>query len=154
MFVIGINTGLKTTDLLNLKFCNLLYKELVPKEYIEVSGKNYFINCSIEMALYEYLFDIDEEDILNRYVFKSRNGSNPIERCQAYRILNDASTKAGLNLKIGTETMRKTFGYHFYKEFRDIKYLQTLFNHSSPNVTLDYIGIKEKGMQDYKNFNL
>lgn len=154
MFVIGINTGLKTTDLLNLKFYNLLNEKLEPKEYIRIGKKNYFINNSIVMALQEYMIDINEQDILNRYVFKSRNGSNPIERCQAYRILNNASKKAGLNLRIGTETMRKTFGYHFYMEFGDVKFLQKIFNHSSPHITLEYIGVKERKLKDYKSFNL
>jgi integrase len=38
--------------------------------------------------------------------------------------------------RIGTHTLRKTFGYHFYQEHKDIGLLQYLFNHSSQRVTL------------------
>ena len=39
--------------------------------------------------------------------------------------------------------MRKTFGYHHYKQFHDIALLQTIFNHYSPVVTKRYIGITQ-----------
>ena len=38
---------------------------------------------------------------------------------------------------------RKTFGYHYYKQFGDILFLQWLFGQTSPQETLDYIGVKE-----------
>jgi len=44
---------------------------------------------------------------------------------------------------IGTHTLRKTFGYHFYQKYKDIALLQELFNHSAPSVTLRYIGINQ-----------
>ena len=37
--------------------------------------------------------------------------------------------------------MRKTFGYHYYKQTKDIATLQKIYNHSSPSITLRYIGI-------------
>lgn len=48
------------------------------------------------------------------YLFQSRKGVNsPISRIQAYRILNNAAHKIGLD-EIGTHTLRKTFGYWHY----------------------------------------
>ena len=43
-----------------------------------------------------------------------------------------------------TNTLRKTFGYHFYQEHKDIGLLQYLFNHSSQRITLLYIGITQE----------
>ena len=43
--------------------------------------------------------------------------------------------------RIGTHTLRKTFGYHAYNNGYDITLIQKLFNHSSQSVTLRYIGI-------------
>jgi integrase len=80
---------------------------------------------------------------LNEYVFASRqNGGKPITRSMAYRILNGAAKKAGV-LEIGTHTLRKTFGYHFYRRTKDVALLQKIFNHSSPSITLRYIGIDQ-----------
>ena len=50
---------------------------------------------------------------------------------------------AGVKIKMGTHTMRKTFGFHFYQQTKDVALLQVLFNHSSPSVTLRYIGINQ-----------
>ena len=42
---------------------------------------------------------------------------------------------------ICTHTLRKTFGYHYYKETGDIITLQKILGHSNPGITLTYIGI-------------
>jgi len=56
---------------------------------------------------------------------------------------------------IGTHTLRKTFGYHFYQKYKDIALLQELFNHSAPSVTLRYIGINQDMIDDaMKEFKL
>ncbi|WP_255473182.1 hypothetical protein [Rummeliibacillus sp. SL167] len=40
--------------------------------------------------------------------------------------------------------MRKTFGYHHYKQHKDVAVLQQLFNHSAPSsITMKYIGVTE-----------
>lgn len=49
---------------------------------------------------------------------------------------------------IGTHTLRKTFGYHFYQKYKDLALLQELFNHSAPSVTLRYIGINQDMIDD------
>ena len=45
--------------------------------------------------------------------------------------------------EIGTHTLRKTFGYHFYKKTKDVAMLQDIFNYSAPVVTKRYIGISQ-----------
>ncbi|WP_436242946.1 tyrosine-type recombinase/integrase [Paenibacillus sp. LjRoot56] len=49
---------------------------------------------------------------------------------------------------MGTHTLRKTFGYFAYKAGTDIVLLQQIFNHSSPSVTLRYIGILQDDMDN------
>ncbi|MGL5480083.1 MAG: site-specific integrase, partial [Clostridium sp.] len=50
-------------------------------------------------------------------------------------------------------TMRKTFGYFHYNQFKDIAILQDIFNHSAPSITLRYIGItddmKDKTIENF-----
>lgn len=77
------------------------------------------------------------------YLFKSQKGNNrPITTTQAYRIITECSNNIGLT-EIGTHTMRKTFGYWHYQQYHDIAILQEIFNHSSPSITLKYIGINQ-----------
>ena len=70
-------------------------------------------------------------------------------------MINFVCKEAKIKEKIGTHTMRKTFGYHHYKKFKDIVLLQKMFNHSNSSITLRYIGIDEEEiLKGYKNFVL
>lgn len=82
---------------------------------------------------------LDSED----YLFKSPKTSSPITRQQAYRIIHSAAVAVGIPGKIGTNSMRKTFGYHAYKRGVAISILQKHFHHSTPSETLKYLGISK-----------
>ena len=88
------------------------------------------------------------------WLFPSRQGTKPITRVQAYRILNDAAKTVGIE-EIGTHTLRKTFGYHMYQQTKDVAMLQQIFGHSAPSITLRYIGINHDMIDEaYDNFGL
>ena len=55
----------------------------------------------------------------------------------------------------GIRTHTKTFGYWHYKHFKNIVELQTILNHSTPIITLNYIGITAEQIENnMKNFSL
>lgn len=69
--------------------------------------------------------------------------------------MNKAARMVGIKGKIGTHTLRKTFGCHFYQQYNDIVMLQKIFNHSTPSITLRYIGIEQEDIDEvYRNFYL
>jgi len=76
------------------------------------------------------------------WLFPSQKGNGHISTTQAYRVLQKAAEALGRE-DIGTHTMRKTFGYHHYKQHKDVAVLQQLFNHSAPSITMQYIGVTE-----------
>jgi integrase len=140
LFVMGINTGLRISDLLQLKVKHVRGKShIYINEQKTKKMKSHIISPSLRVDIDDYTFDMGEED----YLFPSRLTDKPIQRVQAYKILNKAARKAGLD-DIGTHTCRKTYGYHFYKRNKDVAMLQEIFNHSSPSVTLRYIGITQE----------
>ena len=108
--------------------------------------KDFPISDNTKNALKEYLRAriINE----NEPLFLSRKNKGFLLRQQAYRILNDVARLVGIKDKIGTHTLRKTFGYHAYNNGYDIAIIQKLFNHSSPSITLRYIGITQDEMDD------
>ncbi|WP_281177232.1 tyrosine-type recombinase/integrase [Peribacillus loiseleuriae] len=56
---------------------------------------------------------------------------------------------------IGTHTMRKKFGYAYYRRTKDLAFLQNIFNHSAPSITKRYIGITQEEIDEtLKNFVL
>lgn len=141
LFHLGINTGLRISDILKLKVKNVKDKDYIT--IIETKTKKYRkikLSKILKQMIREYIKLKNLED----YLFKSRKGiNNPISRIQAYRIIKFACKKANINQNFGTHTLRKTFGYHFYKKTKDIVLLQNILNHSSQSVTLRYIGLTQ-----------
>ncbi len=152
IFVLGINTGLRISDLLKLKVENVKNKShIIIKEQKTSKNKQFLINSNLRKEINKYIEDMAEQE----YLFQSRIGENkPLTRFQAYRILSTAGKKAGLD-RIACHSTRKTFGYHHYKKYKDVALLQKLFNHSSPSITLDYIGITQDIIDNsIEDFNL
>ncbi len=150
MFVVGINTGLRISDILRLKVIDLRDKTHINIiEQKTDKPKRFLINSMLKKEIDRYIENMEDDE----YMFQSRKGDNkPISRVQAYRILNGAAGKIGLE-EIGTHTLRKTFGYWHYKQNKDVALLQDIFNHSAPSVTLRYIGInddvKDKSIENF-----
>lgn len=145
LFVVGINTGLRISDILKLKVCNVAnVSHIIIKETKTGKQKRFLINSNLQHEFKKYIQGMDSRDFL--FVSRHHYGK-AISRVQAYRILNSVASDIGL-LEVGTHTLRKTFGYHFYQKTKDIALLQKLFNHSSPSITLKYIGITQDMMDD------
>ncbi|MCM1266017.1 MAG: site-specific integrase [Candidatus Gastranaerophilales bacterium] len=145
LFSMGINTGLRISDLLKLRVIDVKGKSHVEiKEQKTGKVKRFPILGNLQSMLEEYTRNKN----LSEYLFKSRNGENkPITRVQAYMIINNACKFCGIQDNIGTHTLRKTFGYHHYQTFHDVAILQYLLNHSSPSITLRYIGIAQDNVE-------
>lgn len=140
LFVIGINTGLRISDILDLKVSDVKDKaHIIIREKKTDKTKRFLINSRLKQEIDIFIDGKNKEE----YLFQSRKGNNkPITRVQAYRILNDVANKLGL-VEVGTHTLRKTFGYWHYQQYKDVAILQDIFNHSAPSVTLRYIGISQ-----------
>jgi len=155
LFILGINSGLRISDLLTLKVSDVyangkIKDRIVIREKKTNKLKDFPLGETSKKALKEYVATLKPGQVL----FASRKGSKPISRQQAYRILNDAARAIGIK-DIGTHSLRKTFGYHAFKAGVDITRIQKLLNHSSPSVTLAYIGITQDELDNvYLNLNL
>ena len=145
MFVVGIYSGLRISDILKLKIKDIKdHNTINIREKKTGKQRTFKINPFLKKELEKYIAGKDEDD----YLIKSREGFNKaIKRSMAYKIINEVGRKFELEC-IGTHTMRKTFGYHFYKQTKDIVTLQQIFNHSHPSVTLRYIGINQESIDD------
>lgn len=142
LFLIGINTGLRVGDLLKLKVNDLKRKKkIMIQEGKTKKARTISIN-NIYEEVQRYINTVNSQ-----WLFPSRKGDRPITPTQAYRQLNKAADFAEVD-SIGTHTMRKTFGYWFYKQTRDVAKLQTILNHSHPSITLRYIGITDEEIEN------
>src|SRR5690625_7390958 len=93
---------------------------------------------NINDEIQDYIKTLDSE-----WLFPSRKGNQAITTTQAYRQLRKAADMAEVD-SVGTHTMRKTFGYWYYKQTRDVAKLQMILNHAKPEVTLSYIRSEER----------
>ncbi|WP_420973811.1 site-specific integrase [Bacillus thuringiensis] len=142
LFVMGINTGLRISDILKLKVGDLKGSHIAMREMKTGKQKRIQITAALKREL--RWFNENRED--DEYLLKSRQGKNrPIGRSMAYKILSGAAAEFGLD-EIGTHTLRKTYGYHMYMQTKNIALLMEIFNHSSEKVTLRYIGVNQDAM--------
>lgn len=90
----------------------------------------------------------------DEYAFQSRvenrvtHRPKPITRQRAYQIMNLIAKKAGIQERIGCHTLRKTFGYHYYKMTGDVVSLQRILCHTSQRETLLYIGVVQEEIDE------
>ncbi|HAM80383.1 tyrosine-type recombinase/integrase [Ornithinibacillus bavariensis] len=145
MFLIGINTGLRVSDILALKVSDVKRKKrIIIKE--GKTKKTRTINLTnIYDEIQSYAKTVD-----SKWLFPSRKGDKPISTTQAYRQLQKAADMAEIE-SVGTHTMRKTFGYWYYKQTKDVAQLQKILNHHHPEVTIDYIGITDEEIENELN---
>ena len=155
IFAFGINTGLMVSDILGLNV-----EDVEGKNYVEIKEKKtgkykrFPLNAKLKALIKDYLIN-------DRCKSYSLAENEPLFlgkkhfRLDRSQVLNEACKQLGITANVGTHTMRKSFGYHFYKKYNDVALLQKILNHSSPAITLRYIGIAQEEIDlSYSNFEL
>lgn len=143
LFLIGISSGFRISDL--VKITAGKFRSLVTEDIKEQKTKNHrklYINPNVlKNFVLPYIESYDDSE----YLFQSRNGYNQhISVSQAYRIIKKAAKETKIKVKVGTHTMRKTFGYRLYQQTHDESLVSECFDHSSADITRRYIGINEE----------
>lgn len=143
LFVIGINSALRVSDILRLKWGDLKGKTIKIKEKKTGKWKEFPITPSVWSVLNEE-FPNWKAKPDDEFIFISNSNRNKRKvwsRQYVWAFINEYAKKAGWNEPVGTHTMRKTWGYHAYKAGYPLELIQKALNHSSPAITLRYIGI-------------
>lgn len=141
LFLLGINTGLRVSDLLQLMTADIINLQRDSEKLLKVKeGKTGKTRALDLTSIYDDLLDYAEETD-SKHLFPSRKGNKPISTTQAYRILRKGAYWAEID-HVGTHTMRKTYGYHLYQySHKDLALVQQELNHRNSDVTLRYIGL-------------
>jgi len=153
IFLLGISFAYRISDLLQLKcsdvFSNSDYRF---KEYIHTietktsKHKRFSPPEKIKKVIKKYA--ATNKLTLDDWLFPSfRNRSLPLDRSNAWRFLNQAAREISVS-KIGAHSLRKTWGYHYYKETKDIRTVMKVLNHDSELTTLRYIGWDQEIIND------
>ena len=153
LWTIGVSLGLRISDLLSLRFGNLIdndKKTFKPRIqiYEQKTGKlnNCLITESVIDAMMKYLDSIKWEFDLNGFLFPSRKTKGKMYEECGWRILSEAGKALNLPLVIGSHTMRKSFANiaacvdKSCIDMNAITKVQGLLNHSDQRVTMSYLG--------------
>ncbi|WP_270787938.1 site-specific integrase [Enterococcus casseliflavus] len=145
IFMFGVFTGLRISDILNLKVEDVKGK-LKANIIEQKTGKKRTLNLmQLTNQIIKYLDE--EHDRESEWLFPSpRDNTKHLATHQFYKIMQKTANFLDLDY-IGTHTLRKTFGYTYYQKTKDLTALMKILNHSSQSVTLRYIGIEEEELQ-------
>ena len=154
LFVMGINNGLRISDLLKIKVKDVsdLNVEEVWEFKEQKTGKDNFlmINKTIYDALHAYLDSTSLEG--NHFLFQSRNtDKNGDPKALARETVSKMVKEwtASLIGNYSTHSLRKTWGYFQRTKFGvSFEVICKRFGHSSPAITMRYLGIKDKEVKN------
>ena len=161
LFVLGITSGLRISDLLNLKVEDVKNKDGSIKDCIKLVEKKTKkprrlpLTKNTKEAL-EYFFNKTGIFEYSRYLFTSSktNGNKPLTGIRVWQMMNDWCSEVGINHNVGTHTLRKTAGYMMRTRGNiPIERISEILGHSNVKVTSRYIGITdsevEKALKDF-----
>ncbi|WP_418637602.1 tyrosine-type recombinase/integrase [Winogradskyella sp.] len=146
LVVLGINSGLRISDLLSLKFSDLESDSITLLEKKTNKKRIIRINDNIKDAFALLKTRVDEHE---GYIFTSNQNTVYSTQYVNRKIKEFFGTK---NLSVTTHSLRKTFGRQVYANNNEtdkaLLYLSDLFNHSSPAITKRYLGIRQEELDD------
>lgn len=153
LFVVGINTNLRASDLLRIAYRDV--KDAKPGDELELKEKKTgkLRRITLNKACIEAIQGLissrqyEEKDLL----FLGQRG--PVTVAGLHGKVKKWCREVNLKGNYGSHTLRKTWGYHQRVTFKeDLIYLTECFNHSSQRQTLDYLCIQpEEKRQIYMN---
>jgi len=151
---IGVNVGLRISDLSKIRFEDInneyvvKLKEKKTKKMREIKLNTVCQKSIEELKNYYETLGYSRE---KGFLFKSLNRKyvkelfdKPVSTVSISKYLNQAKTDLNIAYPIGTHSLRKTWGHTVYRGTLDIALVMSIFNHSSAEQTLKYIGIEQE----------
>ena len=154
LFMLGVSTGGRISELLSLTIgdvyqnrravTDLLFDKSIVKggEISRAVPVNKDGRRAIEDLIGWHREKYGKLDV-KRPLFPSRNksGSVAMNRQTAHEMLKKAFEDAGLNGKLATHSLRKSFAQRLYEESSDIYLVQELLGHRNVSTTQNYLGV-------------
>jgi integrase len=157
LFILGINTALRASDLLRIKVKHV--RNLKPMDDLELKEKKtkkyrrLTLNAACIDAITKLLASATFHD--DDFLFRSQRPHIKSPEKQVLtvssvnRLVKDWCSRINLKGNFGAHTLRKTFGYHQRVRFNTpIPELMHLLNHASQRQTLEYLCIQPEEIRD------
>lgn len=154
LVVIGVFTGLRISDLLQLRYGQILDNDVMTiQEQKTKKTRKIKINDDLKTIVTRIKLKIGVTDSY-QYIFLNRFGTKPVDKSFVNVKLKELFKKYSVEVdgNISSHLFRKTLGNRVLKinnySNESIVLLMELFGHSSPAITKRYLGIREKEVMD------
>lgn len=148
LWLAGTHTGLRISDILNLRVSDVSGNILNITEKKTGKLKSIKISNKLKLALNDYIKEckLATSDIL----FTSRQSKGlPMTRQRVHQIIKNTANIIGEDRNISTHSMRKTFAYNLYKlSNNNIGLIMEALNHSKEVITLRYLCLVDDLLND------
>ena len=155
LFVVGINSALRISDLLQVKITHFLNEKgqiktrFWIKEQKRRKRHEIAINQSIRDSLTEYLREYPNSAKEGEHIlFFNPKTNQAIKRGQAWKVFTNICADVGLLGKYGTHSLRKTWGFHARMQGVDLALIMHKLNHESIAYTKRYLGITDDELEE------
>ncbi|KRO07918.1 integrase recombinase [Lactiplantibacillus xiangfangensis] len=125
------------SDILNLKISQVRRHNVVRLTEKKTQKRRVILLTNLRLRIDNYIEGLPDDE----YLFTNRRHQQ-LSVNAVYKFFQTIARKMHRN-DIGTHTLRKTFGYHYYQRTHDIGTLMMIFNHSSEAITKRYIGLNQ-----------
>ena len=154
LFAVGVFTGLRISDLLQLRFNQFENTEIMTiQEQKTKKTRRIKINADLKEIVERVKCKMGVEDP-EQFIFVNRYGTKPIDKSYVNVKLKEILKHYNIMLEgnASSHLFRKTLGNrvlrlnNYFNEA--VILLMELFSHSSPAITKKYLGIREKEIHD------
>ncbi|BFM07872.1 tyrosine-type recombinase/integrase [Halioxenophilus aromaticivorans] len=157
LWVFGLQTALRISDLLAIEFDQL---DLAKASYEFVEGKTRKRRIvRLNSKALETVNRRRANQPTDVYLFQAHSNRTrsmppkPINRVTVAKAFKEVGEMPSVDVKLGTHSMRKTRGWLLYKAGVSLEMISKILNHSSPAVTMTYLGITQaEVLATYEDF--
>jgi integrase len=151
---VGINVSLRISDLLSIQYCDLDLenRRLRLREMKTGKNKEIRLNDTVIKIVQKRRKEFPDDKYLFQ-VHSNRATGKPVSRQMVARKFKEVGET--LNIALSTHSMRKTRGFAMFNDGKPIEMISKVLNHSSPSVTMSYLGItKDEVLATYDEYEL
>jgi len=151
---VGINISLRISDLLGIQYSDLDLenRRLRLREMKTGKNKEVRLNDTVIKIVQKRRKKFPDDEYLFQ-VHSNRATGKPVSRQMVARKFKEVGEI--LNIALSTHSMRKTRGFAMFNDGKPIEMISKVLNHSSPSVTMSYLGItKDEVLATYDEYEL
>lgn len=145
------STGLRISELLNLKVSNIDSRNMLLHIQQGKGGKDRKVQLSLELL--DVLRDYYRSCIVKpkEWLFPGRSVGGRIHTSTVQRLVQNLTRQAGIDKNITPHTFRHSFATHLLEDGTDLRTIQALLGHSNIQTTEKYLHIAIHHIKTVRN---